>query len=90
MDRDQDSEYNFVIDRFLADEPGSDVLQDDVDDDEQPILFTNCSMRGRKLPPFRSLNLPVKAMAMHGIETASLAKSRTGRVVSRLRKYIIV
>ena len=46
--RDQDSQYNFVIDRFLVDEPGNDILEDD----EQPILFMNYSVRGRRLPPF--------------------------------------
>ena len=48
---DQDSQYNFVIDRFLVDEPGNDILEDD-EDDEQPILFMNYSVRGRRLPPF--------------------------------------
>ena len=48
---DQDSQCNFVIDRFLVDEPGNDILEDD-EDDEQPILFMNYSVRGRRLPPF--------------------------------------
>ena len=48
---DQDSQYNLVIDRFLVDEPGNDILEDD-EDDEQPILFMNYSVRGRRLPPF--------------------------------------
>ena len=48
---DQDSQYNFVIDRFLVNEPGNDILEDD-EDDEQPILFMNYSVRGRRLPPF--------------------------------------
>ena len=48
---DQDSQYNFVIDRFLVDEPGNDILEDD-EDDEQPILFMTYSVRGRRLPPF--------------------------------------
>ena len=41
-------QYNFVIDRFLVNEPGNDMLEDD----EQPILFMNYSVRGRRLPPF--------------------------------------
>ena len=48
---DRDSQYNFVIDTFLVDEPGNDILEDD-EDDEQPILFMNYSVRGRRLPPF--------------------------------------
>ena len=48
---DQDSQYNFVIDRFLVNEPGNDILEDD-EDDEQSILFMNYSVRGRRLPPF--------------------------------------
>ena len=48
---DQDSQYNFVIDRFLVDEPGNDILEDN-EDDEQPILFMKYSVRGRRLPPF--------------------------------------
>ena len=47
---DQDSQYNFVMDRFLVDEPGNDILEDD--EDEQPILFMKYSVRGRRLPPF--------------------------------------
>ena len=38
---DQDSQYNFVIDRFLVNEPGNDILEDE----EQPILFMNYSVR---------------------------------------------
>ena len=45
---DQDSQYNFVIDRFLVYEPGNDILEDE----EQPILFMNYSVRGRRLPTF--------------------------------------
>ena len=45
---DHDSQYNFVIDRYLVNEPGNDILEDD----EQPILFMNYSVRGRRLPPF--------------------------------------
>ena len=43
---DQDSQYNFVIDRFLVNEPGNDILEGE----EQPILFMNYSVRGRRLP----------------------------------------
>ena len=68
---DQDSQYNFVIDRFLVDEPGNDILEDD-EDDEHPILFMNYSVRGRRLPPFWSLKLPVKAMEEQSIETTNL------------------
>ena len=39
--------YNFVIDRFLLNEPGN-ILEDE----EQPILFMNYSVRGRRLPTF--------------------------------------
>ena len=45
---DQDSQYNFVIDRFLVNEPGNDILEDE----EQPILFMNYSVRGRRNPTF--------------------------------------
>ena len=65
---DHDSQYNFVIDRFLVNEPGNDILEDD----EQPILFMNYSVRGRRLPPFWSLKLPVKAMEEQSIETTNL------------------
>ena len=37
-----------MIDRFLVNEPGNDILEDE----EQPILFMNYSVRGRRLPNF--------------------------------------
>ena len=37
-----------MIDRFLVNEPGNDILEDE----EQPILFMNYSVRGRRLPTF--------------------------------------
>ena len=57
-----------MIDRFLVNEPGNDILEDD----EHPMLFMNYSVRGRRLHPFWSLKLPMKAMEEQSIETTNL------------------
>ena len=49
-----------MIDRFLVNEPGNDILEDE----EQPILFMNYSVRGRRLPTFCIIKLPVKEQSM--------------------------
>ena len=66
---DRESEYNYVISRFLNDEDEDDRLPKDVSqsDDESPVAFMNCTIRGRKRPVFQSLKLPVKAMEKYGV-----------------------
>ena len=64
-DVEKDAEYNFVIDKFLADDP--DNVSKATSRDERSVAYMNCTMRGRLRPPFRSLKLPVKAMAKYGV-----------------------
>ena len=74
---DQDSQYNFVIDRFLVDEPGNDILEDD-EDDEQPILFMNYSNEGKETSSFLI------------IKVASESNGRAKYRKNKLKKYRVV
>ena len=63
-DAEKEREYIYAIDRFLSDHP------DDGSEERSPdesVAYMNCTMRGRPRPPFRSLKLPVKAMAKYGV-----------------------
>ena len=63
-DAEKERQYIHAIDRFLSDHP------DDGSEERSPdesVAYMNCTMRGRPRPPFRSLKLPVKAMAKYGV-----------------------
>ena len=76
------SEYNFIMERFLADFPDNYDTNLEEEQEEQPIPCVNCTMRGRKRPPLRSLRLPIKAMAKQGIEVAKLMDEGIKKAVS--------